>query len=94
MINIRFSGWFAPWFRSTYKELSVNLWKYVCGNDVTIQHGFNGACCDCNSLEYRNVDLIFMEYFWQEQALHLLFVLVRISLMFLGCVQMSIGNKT
>jgi len=28
---------FAPWFRSTYKELSVNLWKCVGGNYVTFQ---------------------------------------------------------
>ena len=55
MINIHFSVWFAQWFRSTYKELGVNLWKYVGRNDITIQHGFNGACCGCNSLEYSNV---------------------------------------
>ena len=47
-----------------------------------------------NCLEYTNVDLIFMEYFWQEQALHILFVLVKIYLMFLDGVQMSIGSKT
>jgi len=35
-----------------------------------------------------------MEYFWQEQALYLLIVLVRIYLMFLDGVQMSIGSKT
>ena len=58
------------------------------------QHGFNTACCDCNCLDYSNVDLIFMEYFWQEQALHLLFVLVNIYLMVLDGVQMSIGRKT
>jgi len=35
-----------------------------------------------------------MEYFWQEQALHLPFVLVKIYLMFLDGFQMSIGRKT
>jgi len=35
-----------------------------------------------------------MGYFWQEQALHLLFVLAKIYLMFLDGVQMSIGSKT
>jgi len=32
--------WFAPWFRVTYKELSVNLWKCVGANDVTFQVRF------------------------------------------------------
>jgi hypothetical protein len=72
---------------------------------VTIQHGFNGVCCECNCLEYSNIDLIYiarsipyiyiyMEYFWQEQALNLLFMLVNVSLMLLDCVQMNIGSKT
>jgi len=47
-----------------------------------------------NCLDYSNADLKFMEYFWQEQALHLPFVLVKISLMFIDGVQMSIGSKT
>jgi hypothetical protein len=44
-----------------------------------------------NCLDYSNVDLKFMEYFWQEQSLHLPFVLVK---MFIDGVQMSIGIKT